>query len=287
MEKGPQAWDIAMEGEQGIVALQDAYFEYMESFTLSAERMTEMRQFLKDNYYVRDTTELHELPFSNIGTLKADRFLWTDLTERGMWQKIVTCASESESEDDVYRLLETGSLLLLVSYEILSSATFDTWTNTKLPEDKKTAYNGLDMGGPKSVVIDNLSTVLNVFRVASHATESTEKEVQIFDILVDAEKGDQHKKETQLQQCARAPFAFWADTRKVIPVSCNGEAIVSQTEGFSSAFLETLHTGKMKIDSDIIQRHGGCPVLHPNFNNGNHINKLGELFIKWHTHLHT
>jgi hypothetical protein len=203
--------------------------------------------------------------------------------------KLIIAGTDSEDVNHdalLNNLLTSAGTLAIASYYLLGQHRFDTWRNFALmSHTQSSAMSSLDLNTPTAVLLDNFDTLLNVFRVATYHISETSQQLEQMERLVSKGHGDERGL-TQLEQCARAPFGFWALTRKIVPVSCGGESIVTSGEGFSQRFLQTLRTEKVLSTIEPNVRHGGCPALYPAFRSFDHVNKLGKLFITWHKYLH-
>ena len=81
-------------------------------------------------------------------------------------------------------------------------------------------------------------------RTAVQHCVTTEEQIMTMRELINPHSVD-NRGLTQLEQCARAPFGFWALVRKVVPVSYKGEDISAVGTGFSDSFLNALKTEKV------------------------------------------
>ncbi len=151
--------------------------------------------------------------------------------------------------------------------------------------EQKVAFRTLDITRPSSVVLDNFDTLLNVFRVAVQNIGTHSEQISQLRSLLEPDQHDDLGM-SQLEQCARAPFGFWALTRKIVPVTCGGESVSIAGQGFGSNFLKALKYEKVLTPIEPNTRHGGCPALYPAFRGSNQINRFGKLFIDWHEKLH-
>jgi hypothetical protein len=96
--------------------------------------------------------------------------------------------------------------------------------------------------------------------------------------------------ETDIELLARAPFSFWASTRRETPISIDGEAVM-QIEDldkplFSDRFIYFITRQVIQANNsdggDTLLRHGGCPALHWGPENGDIIRTTGETYLRFY-----
>ncbi|MFM2339898.1 MAG: hypothetical protein RLZZ360_534 [Candidatus Parcubacteria bacterium] len=287
--KNPKNWSEAMQGEYGISALHEAYFTEIQNDSYSETTLNFFKNQVSIETFFRDTGEQSEFPLASLTSAKTNRYLKVKESFPNVPKLIIAGTETEDSSHDVLlkNLLTSAGTLAIASYYLLGQNRFDRWRNfASMPDKQSTAMSSLDLNTPTAVLLDNFDTLLNVFRVATYDMTETSQQLEQMERLVSKDHGDERGL-TQLEQCARAPFGFWALTRKIVPIACGGEPIVTNGEGFSHRFLQTLRTEKVLSTTEPNVRHGGCPALYPAFRSFDHVNKLGKLFIIWHKRLHS
>ena len=293
MEKKQRLWREGMKGEEGIGALHDLFFTEMATRSFSSGQVAEMHAAVKAEIQETIPSGGHQLALNGVSEVQASKFLHVDLEGRGHHKPMVVPVGPNDTEEAVVRLLETAAVVTRLSVELLKDPSFSSWDVENLSVEKRSAFrDSFDLDSPKEVLIDNIQTTLDVFRAASYGIDSVSGELQQFAALVSIEKPyyDSIAQETQLQQCGSAPFGFWAETRKAIPVAYKTEKVVSDAGGFSGSFLWALKNEEYDT-GDLVEvgenaRHGRCPALQPDMKSADYVNKMGKLFMAWHERLH-
>jgi hypothetical protein len=288
-DKNPKNWSEAMQGEYGITALHEAFFSAIESDSYNDATLDFFKSQVSIETFYRDEGEQSEFPLASLASAKTNKYFKVKESFPSVPKLIIAGANTEDSNHDILlnKLLTSAGTLAVASYYLLGQNQFDRWRNFALmSSNQSSAMSSLDLNTPTAVLLDNVDTLLNVFRVATYNITGALQQFEQMESLISKDNSDERGL-TQLEQCARAPFGFWALTRKIVPISCGNESIVSNGEGFSQRFLQTLRTEKVLSTIEPNVRHGGCPALYPAFRSYDHVNKLGGLFIDWHKRLHT
>ncbi len=166
-----------------------------------------------------------------------------------------------------------------------------------LPEQYDKLFDvSIDMDDPTLLTIDNVQTMIDVESLLTRFVHTPQELTPLMQRLLqvcpndEVTVGERQIKinplsYTYLELFALAPFSFWANSvRNQQPATYAGEPIVRPNDAerpIDPGFIYMVTRQVANVQrSDTLKRHGGCPVLHPEFRKLDLINRLGKLFIR-------
>jgi len=275
--KSAENWQDAMSGEQGVAAFHNELFSKLEQKDFKNIDFSDARHYVEENFHQYESDEpsadvfFSELDYETAG--KTFCVAYPDLMSELQLRMGVLPNEEMKS---MFSILETAAVLKGMFIAAAAEPDMKKWEAGNLSPGQQIVSYSLDMPDAKSNSQDNIHTLLDVIRVAITPTSKSIKEVTaMLDTLLNRPAASR----SQLEQCALAPFGFWANARLRIPVSMHGSAIVTD-QGFTEDFLSLIKVGEFETSTTppIRERHGACPALHPAFSEFDLIHRLGLLY---------
>jgi len=287
--RNAEAWNKLTSKEGGLAEMQIEVLNNLNIEELAVEEIENLRNQCKDKTERGSNEE--EWYLDGIEELECHRFndfLYTQRPERTSMNPLYfyTDFDDNNKPTSPTDLFETAGVMREIVGRVVSNSDFDKYDTNDPKESELLGYT--DLGNKKKIILDNVQTLLDVFRVFLGDEEDVQSRNQIMLHMSSEHFGEKivTQYETPLQLSSRAPFFFWARARREVPILYKGKPI-RDGYGYNADFLNFVVRGNIRnIKETEMSRTGGCPVAHKDFKHLDLINSFGAQFANLHRRIY-